>query len=156
MQIEKSFDVKINVVYPYLTKNISKKDSERISRSTLFKYETQKNITSSKMAAETIVSEEGSEKKVTERLVKRFKTIYDNFDQMGQIAERKLSEIVYEYDPANLEHEAITDAEEGIFGVADGQVTFENYRQAIELKKIIQEEIARRAMLEGGKNSVAA
>lgn len=148
MQITKSFDVKISIVYPYLTKNISAKDSERISRSTLFKYETQKNISSPQLSSEATVTAEVTNKTETETLVKRMKKVYDNFDQMRILAEKELNKVLYSYDTNAIEDEAITDAAEELFGFADGSVTFTNYKSALELEKIIQEEISRRAMIQ--------
>ena len=142
MQVTKNFDVKISVVHPYLTRNISEKDSERISRNTLFKYEPQKAIETPQLASQSVAD-------VAAKLIQRFKDIYDGFDTLREKAANRLSDIVYEYDVTVLENEAIAVAEESIFGAATGTITFKKYKQAIELSELIEEEIRRRATLQG-------
>jgi len=149
MQVTKNFDVKISVVHPYLTRNISEKDSERISRNTLFKYEPQKAIETPQLASQSVADEEESSADVAAKLIQRFKDIYDGFDTLREKAANRLSDIVYEYDVTVLENEAIAVAEESIFGAATGTITFKKYKQAIELSELIEEEIRRRATLQG-------
>lgn len=153
MQITKSFDVKISVIFPYLTKNISEKDSERISRNTLFKYEPQKTISTPQFAAESSTPVQDEEDSPATKLVKRFKKIYDDFDAVKRQAEKNLEGIVYLYDVTSLNDEDISTADESVFGVASGEITFEKYKKAIELKEMIEEEMQRREIEKGVINN---
>lgn len=156
MQIKKNFDVKISVVFPYLTKNISEKDSERISRNTLFKYEAQRAIPTPQLAAEPVTTQEEEEDSPATKLAKRFKKIYDDFDALKRQAEKNLEGVVYLYDVTSLNYEDIATADESIFGWASGEITFTKYKQAMEMKEMIEEEMQRREIQKGVRASEVA
>lgn len=152
MQITKSFDVKINIVYPYLTKNISAKDSERISRNTLFKYTPQQAIEVTQAVSQPLKVEEESQIDIVTKVAKRFKDLFDGFSALKEQAEKSLEGIVYNYDSSRIENEALSNAEEGIFGTVSEKITFKKFKQAIELREKIDEEIQRRAIVQGARN----
>lgn len=156
MQIKKNFDVKIKIVFPYLTKNMSDKDSERISRSTLFKYKPQESIASPQMVSQSEISEEKDDKDLALELIKRLKNIYDGLADLKKIARRGLKDIVYRYDVKNPENEQIYLAEEGLFGIPTGEITLNKYESALQFKSLIEKEVTRRALAKGVENEVAA
>ena len=148
MQIVKNFDAKIRVVYPYITKGISDSDSERINRNTLMKYEPQKTIVSptSISATEKPVAQEERVKD----LMKSLHTTHKKMGQLKKIGKKGIENVVYEYDVDDLDNEMLGDAEESLFGAATGKITFAKYQRALAYSRLIDAEIRRRTVANGG------
>ena len=151
-----SFDVKISIVRPYITKNITDTDLGRITQTTNLKYETLQTLSpqSSGTVSNTISNEE-----VLSSLAKSLEEldeIYDDFAQLEKKAGEALEKIVFSYDVLSTENELLANAERAIFGSASGVITYSKYQKLLELEQIFNREIQERMVTNGGTFNVVA
>lgn len=151
-----SFDVKISIVRPYITKNITDTDLGRITQTTNLKYETLQTLSpqSSGTVSNTISNEE-----VLSSLAKSLEEldeIYDDFAQLEKKAGEALEKIVFSYDVLSTENELLANAERAIFGSASGVITYSKYQKLLELEQIFNREIQERMVTNGGTLNVVA
>lgn len=152
--INKSFDVKVNIVRPYITKNISDVDSLKISQTTSLKYETLKTLAPEGTAATSETTEEESSGDLLD-LSKRLDNLCDSFEDMMARAEKVLKQIVFTYDVTLPENETIANAERDIFGSASGIITFEKYKKILDFEEILNRELLERMVENNGVLDVA-
>ena len=146
-----SFDVKINIVRPYITKNLGNTDLSRINETTNLKYESLKTLAPQAIAG---ALEQPSEEEVLSYLdnsLKELDEIHDEFDQLAKKAEDNLKDILFTYDVTALENEPLANAERTLFGFASGIITFAKYKKLNELEQIVNNEIQSRMVENGGR-----
>jgi Asp-tRNA(Asn)/Glu-tRNA(Gln) amidotransferase C subunit len=152
--IAQSFDVKINIIRPYITKNLSQNDLQKINQTTALKYQAQKT-TSPQGALEDITTSNEEVSNYLVDSVKELDEIYDSFDDLSIQAEKDLNKIVYTYDINLAENELIANAERILFGSASGVITFAKYKKVLAFEQIINREIQERMVNNGGILDVA-
>lgn len=152
--VSKIYDVKINIIRPYVTKNISVTDTVKINETTALKYETLKTVT-----PEGSLQEPGyTDEEVVNYLsnsIKELDEIYDAFDDLSKRAEKELSDVVYTYDISLPENEMIANAERSLFGSASGIITFAKYKKVLAFDQILNREISERMVNNNGVLDVA-
>lgn len=139
--ISKTFDVKVNVVYPHISKTIPEKDSTRIQTTNFFKYESQKSVQQPDLSAyqpEDSVESETNETKV-KKIDEELEQMEDEFKRLEDRADLSFQSYVYEYDPTDPANELIASAEESIFGVASGAITQDKYKKVLQLLDAVED-----------------
>lgn len=151
-----SFDVKISIIRPYITKNLGNTDLTRINETTNLKYESLKTLAPQSMGGS---AQEPSDEEVLDYLdssLKELDSIHDEFDDLSKKAEDVLKEIVFTYDVTLSENELLANAERALFGFASGIITFAKYKKINELEEIVNNEIQSRIVENGGRLDGAA
>lgn len=154
--ISLSYDAKITIVRPYITKNITDTDLSRITQTTNLKYETLQTLSPQSLG---VVPSDIPEEEVLSYLdesIKELDQISDDFGQLAQKAEEMVKNIVFTYDISLPENEMMANAERAIFGSATGIVTYEKYKRLVELEEILNREIQERMVMNGGTLDVVA
>jgi hypothetical protein len=152
--VNKSFDVKINIVRPYITKNISEADFAKISQTASLKYETLKTTAPENTLSTSELSDEEGAGNLSV-LSKRLDKLCENFEDLMERAERSLKEIVFTYDPSSPENELIANSERDIFGSASGVITFGKYKKILDFEEILNRELLERMIENNGVLDVA-
>lgn len=152
--IKKFFDIKINIVRPYITRNISDSDSLKINQTTSLKYETLKTLAPEGVAVTSELSDEEVSGDLLD-LSKRLDKLCESFEDMMARAEKTLKQIVFTYDVTLPENETIANAERNIFGSASGVITFEKYKKVLDFEEILNRELLERMIENNGVLDVA-
>lgn len=152
--IEKMFDVRINIIRPFITKNIGDDDLSRITQNNNLKYESLKSSAPQGSIQEDTVGDYEALDGLTEA-INEMDSIYDQFDDMSAMAERDLNKIVYTYDISLEENEMIANAERLLFGSASGVITFAKYKSVLAYEQILNREISETMINNGGTINVA-
>lgn len=139
--IQKSFDVKINVVYPHISKTIPEKDSERIQTTNFFKYEAQKAVQQPELSLyqPSSINEPETNETRMKKLDTELEEMESDFKRLEDKTEKSFRDYVYKYDLKDPGTEAIANAEEAVFGVATGLITQDKYKKVLELLDTIDE-----------------
>lgn len=139
--IQHYFDVKINVVFPHISKTIPEKDSERIQTTNFFKYEAQKSVQQPDLALFAPQEEEVDE--TNEDRVKRIdnelEVMEDDFKRLEDRADKAFKDYVFVYDVTDPAFEQLKEAEEAIFGVATGRITQDKFTKVLDLIDVVDE-----------------
>jgi hypothetical protein len=151
-----SYDVKIVVVRPFITKNLSDTDLSRINKTTTLKYETLTTNAPQAIGSGFSVIDDEEVLSALDQSIAELDEIHDEFDDLAKRAEEALKNIVYTYDITLPENELTAQAERDLFGSATGVITFEKYKKLMELEDIINVEIQERMINNGGKLDVAS
>ena len=147
MTESKTFDFKISVIFPFVTKDLKDKDSTRINATGAFNFRSRPQVDT---AVGPIISSDhkriptNAEEVTT--LKKNFDTMLADISRIEVAMERKAKHITLTYDPELSENEALTDTEESIFGVASGRVTFPMYKQVLEFENRIDKYISHQSI----------
>jgi hypothetical protein len=150
-----TYDVKISVVRPYVTKNLSTDDLSRISQTTILKYEKQQTIAASYTEQVQSLNDNDIVTQL-ETSLKELDAIHDEFDDLAKQAEEALKGILFSYDVTLPENESIANAERALFGSATGVITFAKYKQLNELEEIVNRELQERMIENNGILDVVA
>lgn len=154
--IQKSFDVKVNVVYPHISKTIPVKDSDRIQTTNFFKYEPQKAVQQPDLSLYQppddgeVQTNESRMKKLDAQL----EQMQDDFKRLEDKTEKAFKDYVYEYDLLDPASEDIANAEEAVFGIATGIITQAKYKKVLELLDTVDEMIVDGTIENGGTLNV--
>lgn len=151
-----SFDVKISIIRPYITKNLNGNDLNRINQTTNLKYESLKTLTPQALGTQLDVVDDEAVLSYLDSSLKELDQIHQEFDDLSQKAEEALKAIVFTYDIALPENEPLANAERSLFGFASGIITFAKYKKLEELEQIINREIQERMVENGGTLDVVA
>ncbi len=152
--ITQSFDVKISIIRPFITKDLSRDDFDKITQTTTLKYETPKTKTPQGALSGPPLSDEEVGSYLADS-IKELDQIYDEFDDLAAKAEKDLNKIVYTYDVALAENEMIANAERALFGSASGVITLSKYKKVLAFEQIINREIQEQMISNGGILDVA-
>lgn len=151
----KSFDVKINVIFPHITKSMPTKDSQRIQQTTFFKYEPQKSVAQTEGSLSFTTEEEETNEQKMDNLNIELETIKGDFKRLENQADKAFKNYAFAYDINNTQNEALRNAEEAIFGSATGIITQDKYKKVLNLMSAIDELITEQTIENGGSLNVA-
>jgi hypothetical protein len=144
-------DVRISVVFPFLTKSLKEEQRERVLATGIFPYVPKPQVESVQAASVRQVVDESID---TDRRISRLKVDFDDMlnrlRKIKDAARRRAKNIVFEYDPVLTENEAYTDAEETLFGVASGTITYSMYESLLEFEKKLDKWIGHKAISQEG------
>ena len=154
-QISFNADVKIRVVLPLVTKQLGSNQRDRVGASGAFPYEPRPQIDTAKSFSEAEEITISNEERVS-ALNKRFDTMLLDLDKIQKAIRKRAKNIVFEYDPTLTKNESYADAEETIFGVASGTITYDMYEQILELEKKLDAWIRHASVANGGTLNVGA
>jgi len=156
-QITQNFDVKIRVVHPFLTKSLSDSDTTRIAATGTFTFTPQPQVDTAQasLASEGFEQDDALQDKVEKVKGDLLKAI-DDISRIEEAIRKKAGHITYNYDPELAENESIANAEEDIFGVASGRITYDMYVATLKFEEKINKFIAHMSMESDGEFSVPA
>lgn len=156
-QINFNADFKIKVVYPYLTRSLTKDDKTRIGATGSFRYTPKPQVDSAQSANTTAnYKEPASTKERAAKLQDGLLDLLKQIEQISQSMSKRAKGVVFKYDPALAENEEYTDAEETLFGFASGVITFDMYKQILDFEEKIDRWIGHQSIENNGKiNGVA-
>jgi hypothetical protein len=149
--IIENFDVKIRVVFPFLTKSLPKNDSSRINATGNFNFSPPPQVDT----AQGLVLEESPVKgqNYTER-VDNLKSGLDqlmiDFDKIQDIMRKRSQHLILTYDPELTENEALANAEIDLFGSASGRITYQMFEQVLAYQEKINKYISHLSVENGG------
>lgn len=154
--IIQSFDVKISIIRPYITKNLSDQDSSRIVQTTNLKYESLKTLTPQGVKSEEAVPSDSEVFDYLKQSIAELDQINNDFGDLEKMADEALAKIVFTYNVEDPENETIAEAERTIFGYASGSVTYSKYQTLLDYEQILNREIQERMVNNGGTLDVSA
>ena len=140
--ISEDFDVKIRVIFPFLTKSLPADDSERISATGTFNFDPPPQVDTAQGAAvnENRVKETPAADRVTS-LKGELEDLLAGFDRIQEAMKKRSNHIILRYDPELTQNEALANAEADLFGVASGKITYQMYEQIVEYQEKINKYI---------------
>jgi hypothetical protein len=151
--ISASFDVKISIVRPFITKDLSFDDITKIKESTTLKYET----IQTKTPEGSLEVEEDTEDEIQNNFDKelnKLEELYQGFDAASKRAEEAMKKIAFTYDTSDPALESLADAEATVFGSATGIITFEKYKKLLAYEDVINRELQESMVESGGQLDV--
>ena len=142
---ETSFDVKISIVHPHLTRTMPGTDSAKISTNTLFKYTAQKalNTSTSEMVEEPAAVISAAD--LTQQIMEKAKEVRKQYSDIERVVDERLKGLVQTYSLADPDDANIAESEEYIFGTSTGAITYQQYDRCLDLVQDVAQEIQRRA-----------
>lgn len=152
--ITTNYDVKINIIRPFITKNISEVDLSKITQTNTLKYEALKT-TAPQSSLEDVIRNEISPLDSLKESIEHMDSIYNQFDDLAALAEKDLNKIVYTYDVSLLENELMANAERALFGSASGVITFAKYKKVLAYEQLLNRQISENMINNGGVLDVA-
>jgi len=143
----RSFDVRINIIFPLLTKSLNDKDVDRIKATGAFNFESRPQVDTAigELASLSFEKTTGTKERV-ENLKKEFNNMLGDFARLEKAMEKKASHIVLKYDPEVAENETLTDAEETLFGVATGEITYQMYKKVLDYEHKVNKYISHQSV----------
>jgi hypothetical protein len=152
----KNFDVKINVIFPHITKSMPVKDSKRIQETTFFKYEPQKSIAQTEGSLSFEKIEEQTNEQKMDELNQELEGLKNDFKRLEDQSNKAFKNYAFSYDVNDVKNEALRTAEEAIFGTATGIITQDKYKKVLNLMSAIDELIMEKTIDNGGTLNVAS
>ena len=146
----KSFDVKINVVFPHVTKTMPTKDSDRIQQTTMFKYEPQKTVAQPELLSTVSATEVENNNDRLSRVNDELEEIKTDFIAMEEKANIAFKNYSYTYDVEDPRNETLKNAEEAIFGIATGIITQAKYKKVLDLISAVDSKLVDLTIQNGG------
>lgn len=155
--ITESFDVRIRVVYPLLTKSLPKDDSKRINATGNFNFEPppQVDTTQGLAAKSSPVKSIGVEERV-DNLKNGLDALLVDFDRIQDMMRKRAGHITLEYDSELTQNEALANAEAELFGGASGQITYSMFEEALALQEKVDKYISHMSVENDGVLNGAA
>jgi hypothetical protein len=154
--ITQSFDVKISIIRPYITKNLSDQDSSRIVQTTNLKYESLKTLTPQGVKSDEALPSDEEVFNYLNQSIAELDQLANDFEDIEKMADEALNKIVFTYDVEDPQYELVADAERAIFGSATGSITYSKYQKLLEFEQILNREIQERMVNNGGTLDVSA
>ena len=155
--ISEDFDVRVKVIFPFLTKSLSDSDSERINATGTFSFDPQPQVdTTESVQATTQEVKEANPTDRIENLTEDLCTLENRFERIEQTFAKRASHIVLEYDPELSENESLANEEHDIFGVASGKITYNMFREVLKYQEKINKFISHKSIENAGALSGAA
>lgn len=142
--VAQSFDVKISIIRPYVTKNLSTEDLSKINQTTKLKYESLKT---NAPQFSSFQNEEPSDMEILSLMdssIAELDSLIEDFDDLSKKAEEAMDKIIFTYDPDDSENELIANAERSIFGTASGIITYSKYKTIRDYEEILNRELQER------------
>jgi len=155
--VSESFDVRIRVIYPRLTKSLPEDDSKRINATGNFNFEPPPQVdTAQGLAAESSPIKEKSTEERVDNLKKGLDGLLIDFDRIQDMMRKRAGHIVLEYDPELTQNEALANAEAELFGGASGQITYSMFEQTLALQEKVNKYISHMSIENDGVLNGAA
>jgi hypothetical protein len=141
--VSENFDFKIKVVFPLLTKSLTDDDSSRITATGNFNFEPppQVDTAQGQSVGESPVTQKEPNERV-ETLKSEFKDILGDLDLIEDAMKKRSGHITFKYDPELAENEVMANAEEALFGIATGSITFDQFLEVIKYQRKINKYIS--------------
>ena len=144
-------DVRIKVVFPYVTKSLKDTDRSRVTATGSFTYEPRPQVES----AHSVFEDTASTVPLTvkQRSINLQSTLGDLLAEIAKIKKfmaKKAKNIIFQYDPVETRNESYADAEETLFGVASGVIDYGKFEKILELEEKIDRWIAHQSIANGG------
>lgn len=137
------FDVKIRVVFPFLTKSLPKDDNQRINATGNFNFEPPPQVdTATGSTVGTSPIQETNKEERKEELRTGLINLLERFDKIQSAMEKRSKHITMEYDPEITENEVLANAEIEIFGSASGSITYKKFEEVLAFHEKINKYIA--------------
>jgi hypothetical protein len=150
-QISFNADVKIKVVFPYVTKSLKTGDKSRVEATGAFTYTPKPQIdTARRNITESNFQEATSNKDRAERLKAGLSDLLSEIAKIKAVMAKRAKNIFFQYDPMLTSNEAYADAEETLFGFASGTITFDMYQAVLDFEEKIDKWIAHKSIANGG------
>jgi hypothetical protein len=147
----KNFDFKIDIVFPFLTKDLKDKDSDKINATGNFTFVSRPQVDTAVGPITSLNFEKISDKNDTvKRLKNGFASILGDIERIEKAMEAKARHITLKYDPELSENEALAEAEESIFGLASGNITYGMYKEVLDFENKIDKYISHQSIENGG------
>ena len=128
-----NFDVKIQVVYPYLTKSLNNKDRETVKAIGTFKFESRPQVeTATSGAVQNNFVKAKSAADRAQTLKDKFGVLLSDLEKVEEVIKKRAGHITLKYNPELTENEALTNAEETVFGYPSGEITYARFKETID------------------------
>jgi len=141
--ISENFDVRIRVVFPFLTKSLPKDDSERINATGTFNFDPPPQVDVAQgQAIGASPVKETSPKDRAKNLKDELVDLLAGFNRIQEAVRRRSQHITFKYDPELAENEALANAEADLFGTASGAITYDMFDKVMEYNEKIDKYIS--------------
>lgn len=138
-----NFDVKIRVVFPYLTRSLPKNDNDRINATGNFNFNPPPQVdTAQGLILDPNPVKELSNESRIENLKTGLDNLLDDFDKIQEAMRKKASHLVLVYDPELTENEPLANAEKELFGSASGRITYKMFEEVLAFQEKINKYIS--------------
>lgn len=151
--IATSFDVRINIKRPFITKNISADDLSKITETSSLKYESLKTV-GPQGYSDTVEPSSQQGLDSLSAVMEEMDAIYDEFEDIASKAAEEMNKIVFTYDISLQENEMIANAERALFGSASGVITFAKYQKILSYEQVLNRQISETMASNGGMLNV--
>jgi hypothetical protein len=150
-------DLKIRVVFPTLTKSLPTSDRNKLGQTGTFKYEPRPQVETAQASnTETNFTASTPQKDRFNKLGEDLDDLIAEAERIEKVYRERSQGIVFEYDPANAQNEALATAEREIFGSASGRITYTMFEQILNLEEKINKWISHQSIINDGQlNGVA-
>lgn len=141
--VSEDFDVKVRVVFPFLTKSLSTDDNQQINATGNFNFEPPPQVDTAQGlgTGESPVTETTAEDRA-EGLKNDLGDLLKRFNRIQEAMKKRSQHIILRYDPELTENEALANAETDLFGVASGAITYAMYEQVIGYEEKVNKYIS--------------
>lgn len=144
-------DIKIKVVFPNVTKSLKGDDRTRINTTGAFTYTPKPQVaTAQSVMTDVEFKEPLSNKERANKLHGRLEDLLSEIEKVKAFMAKKAKNVVFEYDPSLTQNEIYADAEETLFGVASGTITYAMFEQILNFEEKIDRWIAHQSIANGG------
>lgn len=144
-------DCKVKVVFPNVTKSMKTQDRGRLNATGSFTYTPKPQVEVAQSVLEDSVSTEiPTTKERSAKLQAGLGNLLEEIEKIKTFMRKKAKGIVFEYDPTLTKNESYSDAEETLFGVASGTITYDMFEQILGLEEKIDRWIAHQSIANGG------
>ena len=141
--ITEDFDIKIRVVFPYLTKSLPKDDSDTITATGNFNFEPPPQVETPIGATTTSSPIKGINPSArADTLKSNLNSLAADFDNIQEAFRKRAKHIALKYDPELAQNESLANAEISIFGFASGEITYEMFDLVIDYENKIDKYIS--------------
>lgn len=144
-------DVKIKVVFPLVTKSLKGDDRGRLNTTGAFTYSPKPQVDSAQSAITAVDFKEPVSNKVrAAKLRDNLGDLLTEIEKVKGFMAKKAKNIVFEYDPLLTQNELYAEAEETLFGVASGKITYAMFEQILNFEEKVDRWIAHKSIANGG------
>lgn len=149
--VTETFDIKIRVVFPFLTKSLPTDDSARINATGNFNFEPPPQVDTAQGA---VVSQSSVKEISKPERVQNLKTglndLMADFDLIQKVMKKRAGHIALNYDPELTKNEALASAEMDLFGASTGRITYAKFEEVLAYHEKINKYIAHMSIENGG------
>ena len=149
--VTENFDVKIRVIFPFLTKSLPTDDSTRINATGNFNFEPPPQVDTAQGA---VVSQSSVKEISKPERVQNLKTgldeLMDDFDLIQKVMRKRAGHIALNYDPELTKNEALASAEMDLFGASSGRITYAMFEEVLAYHEKINKYISHMSIENGG------